>query len=513
MQNFFRQNPKKSATAQFAGADVSSPSLPPPNVSPTSQDWFDAPIVLKQSTRNSQWMLWLLVGSTVAAIAWANVAKIEEAIPVQGKLEPQGQVKNVQVPINGVIRKINVKDGQAVKAGDVLLEVDPDGPKAQLKSLQVVRTNLEQENQFYQSQLDGTDQFGGALRISPQMLSLTKSRSALMAENRFYQSQLDGSVNPLAMTDQERSRLQAEQMEASSRAMAVELAINQLQQQVNQAEERRKNAVDNLQLEEGILKDITPLAESGGISRVQFLKQKQTVDNKRSEIIQIQQEKAKLQAEMAQAGAKVVNNVAVDRKDHTTKISGNLQKLAEIDSQLSKAIVENNKKIAEINSQVTQAAQLLKYSAVKAPVSGVIFNLKANSPGYVANPSEAILTIVPSDSLVAKVMITNRDIGFVRPGMPVDVRIDSFPFSEFGDLKGELVAIGSDALPPSDIQPFYKFPAVIKLSRQSLNANGRTIRLQSGMSLNANIRVRERTVMSVFTDSFVKASESLKFIR
>jgi hemolysin D len=506
MQNFSRQNPKKSANAQFTGTERS-----PQNLAPANQDWFDAPIILKQSSRNSQWMLWLLIGSTVVAIVWANVAKIEEAIPVQGKLEPQGQVKNVQVPINGVIRKINVKDGQSVKAGDVLLEVDPEGPKAQLKSLQEVRANLEQENQFYQSQLNDTDQFEGALRISPQMLSLTKSRSALIAENRFYQSQLDGSA--IAMTDQERSRLQADQMESSSRAMAVELAINQLQQQINQAEERRKNAEDNLKIEDGILKDITPLAESGGLSRVQFLKQKQTVDNKRSEIIQIQQEKAKLQAEIAQAGAKVVNNVAIDRKDNTSKISANLQKIAEIDSQLSKAIVENNKKIAETNSQLTQASQLLKYSAVKAPVAGVIFNLKANTPGYVANPSETILTIVPNDSLVAKVMITNRDIGFVRPGMPVDVRIDSFPFSEFGDLKGELIAIGSDALPPSEIQPFYKFPAVIKLSGQSLNANGHPIRLQSGMSLNANIRVRERTVISVFTDAFAKASESLKFIR
>jgi hemolysin D len=506
MQNFSRQNRTTAVKAQFASAELS-----PNQAASIGQDWFDAPIILKQSRNHSRWMLWLLLSATVGAIAWANIAKIEEAIPVQGKLEPQGQVKNVQVPINGVIRKINIKDGQAVKAGDVLLEVDPDGPKAQLASLQVVRTNLEQENQFYQAQLAGTEQFSGPLRVSPQMLSLTKSRSALIAENRFYQSQLDGSS--IAMTDQERSRSEADQLESSSRAMAVELTVNQLQQQIKLTEERQKNAADNLQLEEGILKDITPLAEAGGLSRVQFLKQKQTVDNKRSEIIQIQQEKARIQAEIAQAGAKVVNNVAIDRKDNTTKISANLQKLAEIDSQLSKAIVENNKKIAEINSQVTQAAQVLKYSAVIAPVSGVVFNLKANAPGYVANPTETILTIVPSDSLVAKVMITNRDIGFVRPGMAVDVRIDSFPFSEFGDLKGEIVAIGSDALPPSDIQPFYKFPAVIKLSGQSFSPNGHRIKLQSGMSLNANIRVRERTVMSVFTDSFAKASESLKFIR
>ena len=479
----------------------------------SSPSSFDSPFILKQSMRNSQWMLWLLMGSTLSAIVWASIAKIEEAIPVQGKLEPQGRVKNVQVPINGVIRQIHVQDGQSVKAGDLLLSVDPVAPKAQLKSLQEIRAALEQENQFYQAQINGSENLNSKVPIPSQMVSLTKSRASLLGENRFYQAQLSGSTNQLALTPDEQLRLQSEQLELSSRTTAVQLEGNQQQQQLNEAAERRKNAQDNLQIEERILQDIQPLAEAGGISRVQYLKQKQTVDNKRSEIIQIEQEKARLLAAIAQTEAKVVNTAAVDRKDNTTRISVNLQKIAEIDGQLSKAILENNKKIAETNSQITQTSQLLKYGDVKAPVSGVVFNLKANSPGYVANPSESILTIVPNESLVAKVLITNRDIGFVRAGMEVDVRIDSFPFSEFGDVKGKLISIGSDALPPTELQPYSTFPAMIQLSSQSLKANGRDIRLQSGMSLNANIRVRERTVMSIFTDMFTKASESLKFVR
>jgi hemolysin D len=499
---------RKSIDASFPDPGMNHPGIP------KVPAWGgESPFVLKQSKRNSRWMLWLLMGSTVAGITWASIAKIEEAIPVQGKLEPQGHVKNVQVPMNGVIKQINIKDGQRVKAGDILLTIDPDAPKAQLKSLQSVKTTLEQENQFYQAQIDGEDSLTTAIKISPQMLNLTKSRSALLAENRLYESQLVGGLNGLAMTPQEAARMEAERLEASSRKAAIQLEVTEIQQQINAAEERRKNAQDNLQIEDRILQDIKPLAEAGGISRVQYLKQQQTVDNKQSEITQIEQEKLRLKASIAQVEAKVVNTVAIDRKDDTSRISGNLQKIAEIDSQLTKAIIENNKKVAEINAQLAQAQQLLKYGDVKAPVSGVIFNLKAHTPGYVANPAEAILTIVPDDSLVAKVMITNRDIGFVRSGMAVDVRIDSFPFSEFGDVKGEVLAVGSDTLPPTELQPYYTFPAVIKLSRQSLQANGRDIRLQSGMSVNANIRVRERTVMSIFTDMFTKASESLKFVR
>jgi HlyD family secretion protein len=131
----------------------------------------------------------------------------------------------------------------------------------------------------------------------------------------------------------------------------------------------------------------------------------------------------------------------------------------------------------------------------------------------VANQTEPILKIVPDDTLVAKVFITNKDIGFVREGMPVDVRIDSFPYSEFGDVKGKLIWIGSDALPPEQIRPFYSFPAKIQLERQSLVINDKKVPLQSGMSISTNIRVRDRTVMSIFTDLFVDKTESLKNVR
>ena len=127
--------------------------------------------------------------------------------------------------------------------------------------------------------------------------------------------------------------------------------------------------------------------------------------------------------------------------------------------------------------------------------------------------SEPILKVVPDDALIAKVYITNKDIGFVKEGMIVDVRVDSFPFSEFGDVKGKLVWIGSDALPPDQIYPFYRFPAKVRLKRQSISINGRNVLLQSGMSVSGNIKLRERTVMSIFTDMFSSSVESLKFVR
>jgi HlyD family secretion protein len=97
--------------------------------------------------------------------------------------------------------------------------------------------------------------------------------------------------------------------------------------------------------------------------------------------------------------------------------------------------------------------------------------------------------------------------------MPVDVRIDSFPFSEFGDVKGELEWIGSDALPPEQIRPYYTFPAKVKLNQQFIVVNDKKVPLQSGMSISVNIKVRDRTVLSIFTDLFTRKTESLKNVR
>ena len=97
--------------------------------------------------------------------------------------------------------------------------------------------------------------------------------------------------------------------------------------------------------------------------------------------------------------------------------------------------------------------------------------------------------------------------------MAVDVRVDSFPFSEFGDVKGQLVQIGSDALPPDATYNFFRFPAKVRLSAQTMMIQNRRVPLQSGMSISANIRTRKRTVLSIFTDLFTRQTESLRYVR
>ncbi len=474
---------------------------------------FEAPVLLTQSSSWSHWILWLLLAVATGGIVWACLAKIEEAIPATGKLEPTGTVKEVQSPVNGVVKAIYVDDGQKVKKGDRLLSLDPTAAIAQNASLQQIRTSLLQENQFYTQAMHGSlPRVAMKLKLPAELVSLTKSRANLVSENQLYRA-LSSSKQITNSNPSQLERWQSNQAELASRVNATRLETDQLTRQLEQTDIKLASAKQTLKLNQGILVDVMPLAQAGAISRIQLLKQQQEVQVAMAEANGLVSEQARLKSAISQAKSRTQNATDLSRQQWLNQIGTNEQSIAEIDSQLTKAIVENNKRLSEIDSQISTAQLQLRYEEIKAPESGTVFDMQAHNPGFVANASQPIMKIVPNDAMTAKVFITNRDIGFVRQGMDVDVRIDSFPFSEFGDIKGKLIWIGDDALPPDQIYPFYRFPAKVQLQHQFLLVNGRKVPLQSGMGINANIKVRSRTVMSIFTDLFSKSVESLKTVR
>ena len=487
--------------------------------SPKKLSAFDQPVILQQPAYWSRAIVWSIAAITTASVIWACIAKIEEAVPAQGKLEPQGAVKEVQAPVGGVVKEVYVDEGERVEQGEPLLSFDPTAALAQEKSFENIRTALMQENQFYRAQLSGLTspdaalQEAIALKLPGEIASLTKSRATLLAENQLYRAQLTGSAQGGNFSAEQLARLQSSRAESESRAAAAQLEIRQLEQQFSQNRVALANAKDSLSVNQRILDDIRPLYEQGGIARIQYLKQEQEVRTGQAEVERLTQEQQRLQFAIAQAQQQLQNTVSLSQKDVLTQMAENEKRIAEIDSQLTKAIVENEKRIDEINSQLSQAQLTLKYQEIKAPTSGVVFDLKAGGPGFVANSSEPVMKIVPADNLIAKVYITNRDIGFIREGMDVDVRIDSFPFNEFGDIKGKLIWIGSDALPPDEIRPYYSFPAKIRLDDQTLNVRGKPVVLQSGMSVSTNIKIRKRTVISIFINLFAKQLDGMKAIR
>jgi hemolysin D len=527
---------------------------------------FEQPVMLQQSPAVPNAIAWTLIGLALFGLTWASVAKIEQVVPARGQLKPQGAVKEIQAPASGVVKKIHIKDGQRVEAGQLLVSFDPTAAKAELESLQKIRASLTTENEFYRTVIasPSTVQLQlVSLKLSPEVALLAQNRIALLEENQLLRTQLVGGAGTNLDAD-EQARLTIAKAEFQSRSQAAALAVSQLEQDLrkNQAqladtkarlatdeavllqiETRNREAVANIQksleIDQSILARIEPLVKEGAIARVQYDRQLQEVtqrssavlnessqgqiqrdrqlqevQTRKAEIAQLVAEQKRLQFDIAQSRSELNNTTSLAKKGILENIAANKQKIAEIDSQLNKTILENKKQLAEISGKIQQAELSLKYQDLRAPVAGTVFDLQTKTDGFVANSSQVLLKVVPDDSLIAEVYIPNKDIGFVREAMKADIRLESFPFSEFGEIKGEVVSVGSDALPPDENHPFYRFPAKIKLDEQSLNVDSKTIALKSGMSVDVNIKVREnRNVISLITELFTKEIESLEQIR
>lgn len=477
-------------------------------------------VVLRQSPVWSRAIMLTLMGLACFGIVWANFAKIEQVIPATGQLKPEGTVKEVQAPLTGVVKTIYVKEGQKVKPGDLLLIFDTAANKAELDYLRKIRAALIQENQVYRRLIQAGSPEAAEMEflrgnVSRETVFLLKNRAAILAENELLRTQLKNSgTGAASLGVDEQQRLQTAKRELDSRTAGARLGVEQIKRQLAQNAVKIDDSKATLAIEEKILNKLKILAEEGAIAQLQYIQQQKQVQNLKAEVAQLNQEQQRLQFDIQQGQQEVTNTVAVSNKNVLDQISENKQRIAEIDSQLTKILMENDKRLAETNSKISQTQLNVKYQEVRAPVGGTIFNMEAKNPGFVANSAQKLLTIVPNENFIAEAFITNKDIGFVREGMKVDVRIDSFPYSEFGDIKGELVSVGSDALPPDQTHQFYRFPAKIRLDKQSLNIKGKNISLQSGMSVSANIKVREeRTVMSLFTEMFTNQVESLKQVR
>ena len=140
--------------------------------------------------------------------------------------------------------------------------------------------------------------------------------------------------------------------------------------------------------------------------------------------------------------------------------------------------------------------------------------MKPDNDKYVTLNAEPLLKIVPVGELGGEVNVGNQDIGFIKKGQPVKVRIDSFPYTQYGEIKGKIRRIGADALPPNELIRQYHFPVDIDLDKSNLTTReGMNIPLQAGMTITTNLKLRDRRLIELVGDIFANRNESLKRLR
>ena len=409
----------------------STPDLEP-------QVWEGSSAYVDQGRHWSSALIWITCSLIGATIIWAFLARIDQTISVRGRLQPTGSVKRVESPSAGVISRVFVKDGQVVSTGQPLFDVEAKGlvsrRQAIISTLQIL--------QLQANSIDDLLNTGGDPSRFPPLPLIPKVK------------------DPVLLNQLLSARQQAQQLRSQLAQLSTRLASRR----------------ETLNLQERISKDIGFVYKSGGVARNQYLQQLNQIQETRSEVANLEQERER------------------------------------IIGQAAGQLTELNRQIIGLKSELVALRETLSYRTVRAPFNGKVFDLSIGKKAVV-NSQQLALKLVPANNLMAKVDISNVDIGFIQPGLPVTIAVDSFPVGEFGYIKGSLLSIGSDALPPDQTHPNWYFPATVSLDQQRVEFGSRKLNLQSGMAVSANIKLRSRPVITLVTDMFTKQMDGLKRFR
>lgn len=214
---------------------------------------------------------------------------------------------------------------------------------------------------------------------------------------------------------------------------------------------------------------------------------------------------------LSEAGA-VEKNTLLLQRDKVFQLQANVE---EANEQQLQRESESKRRLSDLKSQLKQNQIQKQYELVYAPVSGILFDLQAVEQG-VLNRAQIIAKLIPQESLKASVSVTNKDIGYIKLKQPAQVRVDSFDYTQFGYIPGYIQSVGAEVKRIEGEEgsaSTYSFPVTIALEKNYLEAKGLKIPLQSGMSITANLKLREKRLISVVSDIFNNNYDALTRLR
>lgn len=153
--------------------------------------------------------------------------------------------------------------------------------------------------------------------------------------------------------------------------------------------------------------------------------------------------------------------------------------------------------IDSLDQELTKARYEQSLTELRAPVAGTVQQLAVHTLGGVVTPAQSLLTLVPSDQHVeVEALLENKDVGFVHAGQPVSVKVETFNFTKYGRVAGEVVSVSQDAI--KDEKRGQVYNAKVRLARSQLLIDGRSVALAPGMAVTVEIKTDQRRVIDYF---------------
>ncbi|MEB3332519.1 MAG: HlyD family efflux transporter periplasmic adaptor subunit [Synechococcaceae cyanobacterium] len=435
------------------------PAAPPPPEQQRPRGHRQRRTTLPRATRGwSRSIVWSLIGLTVFATLYGLLARIDSSIEAPGTLRPVGGVTGVSSPFNALVQRVLVREGQSVRRGQLLLQLRDEALWKQRRQLLAITEAWNREVE----------------RLSLQ-LGLPASSPATPAERLQLQvSQQEVRLRSLAALEEAaRSRIGTQQQLSDLQGLQRKLTINR-----------------------SISERLRTLKRAGAISQLEL-------DRQREREIEVE-------AAVQRTRQEVQASLRRERESGYKAQQISVANLKQLFSYLDNA----RQQLHESRNRLLELDERLALSGLRAPQAGRVFDLSVRQ-GEIASPARPALKIVPEGGgpLEAVLEVSNRDIGFVREGMPVEVRVTSFPFTEYGALRGRLTRLSEDALPPDPTHAQDYFKATVRLDAGSLQRDGKRFGLQPGMAVTGLLQLGPRPVISLLGDrlgSFLDSSRSIR---
>lgn len=417
------------------------------------------------------------IGATIivlfcAALIWAWWGTVEIVASATGKVVPSGRTKVIQPFETGVVRSIRVQDGQVVKAGDVLIELDPTVNEAERDHL---RNDLRAER-----------------------LSIARLRAALAAGDDPVSNFTPPADADPALISIQRQLLLSQVTE--HRAKIAALARQQAQKEAEQA---------TIAATIHKLEAIIPVIQSRFDIRKTLMEKELGSKLTYFEVLQLlveQQGELSVQRSHLREAEAAVAAIRETRG----------QTEAEYQHALSDELAKAEQKANGLAQDLIKAEQKTRLQLLTAPVDGVVQQLAIHTVGGVVTPAQSLLVIVPSDSrLEIEAMVSNRDIGFVHAGQGAEIKIDTFNFTRYGLLHGQVLSVSQDAVirdrqqdrsndralgtPNDTSEPRgqeLNYSAHISLDRSQMQIDDRMVNLTPGMAVTVEIKTGSRVILS-----------------
>jgi hemolysin D len=410
----------------------------------------------------------LLVGLFSAALVWSWWGTIDIVASATGKIVPNGSTKVIQPFETGVVRAIRVQDGQPVKAGDVLIELDPTLNAAERDHLANDLVAEQLNVARLRAALAGSDDFTPPEKADPAIVST--QRQLLLHQVAEHRAKL-------AALDRQEAQKTAEVATTGATLQKLEAVIPVVQTRVDM----RKSLMDK---------------ELG--SRLIYYETLQ-------QLIEQQKELGVQKSHLTEAEAAV----AAIRETRS-------QALSEYRRSLADDLVKSEQKANGLSQDLIKAEQRTRLQQLTAPVDGVVQQLSVHTIGGVVTPAQTLLVIVPSDSrLEIEASVSNRDIGFVRAGQQAEIKVDTFNFTRYGLLHGEVLGVSQDAIvrdrrqerpdargrgaPDDSSEPKGQeldYSARISLSQTRMLIDDRVVNLSPGMAVTVEIKTGSRRILN-----------------